>query len=103
MSGRACGIRRRPICRITITQRRRFKSPISLAQVTVLRAGGRVSYQVFNIGNTETVIRQSGLSHQVETVVLNPSYPDPFANGASATPGANNISIRTLDANLVAP
>jgi len=70
---------------------------------TVIRAGGRISYQVYYIGNTETLIRQSGLNHQVETVILNPSYPDPFANGVSSTPGANSLSIRTRDANIVAP
>ena len=70
---------------------------------TVLRAGGRMSYQVYNIGNVETVLRQDGLLHQVETVILNPSYPDPFLNGASSVPTANNSSIRTSAANLAAP
>ncbi len=70
---------------------------------TVIRAGGRMSYQVYNIGNVETVLRQDGLTHQVETVILNPSYPDPFLNGASAVPSATNASIRTQAANLAAP
>src|SRR5439155_13602578 len=70
---------------------------------TVLRAGGRLSYETYPIGNTETVLRQGGSTHQVETVILNPSYPEPFANGASSTITGNNASIRTRDAKLVAP
>ena len=69
---------------------------------TVLRAGGRFSYQTFNLGNIETVRRQDGLGHQVETVILSPSYPNPFQNGVSTTT-ANNGSIRKIDPNLVAP
>jgi hypothetical protein len=70
---------------------------------TVIRAGGRISHQVYNIGNVETVLRQDGLTHQVETVILNPSYPDPFLNGASATTTGGTASIRTRAANLTAP
>jgi hypothetical protein len=70
---------------------------------TVIRAGGRLSYQVYNIANVETVLRQDGLTHQVETVILNPSYPDPFVNGSSAIPTANNASIRTRASNFAAP
>ena len=70
---------------------------------TVLRAGGRLSYQVFNIGNIETLRRQDGMGHQVETVILSPSYPDPFLSAGSGTSGTNNASIRTRDPNLVAP
>jgi hypothetical protein len=70
---------------------------------TVLRAGGRLSYQTYFIGNTETLLRQDGLGHQVETVILNPSFPDPFANGSTSTSGLNNASIRTRDPKLGAP
>jgi hypothetical protein len=69
---------------------------------TVLRAGGRVFYQAFNIGNIETVRRQDGLGHQVEIVVLNPTYPDPFLNGVNPT-SPNNASIRKINPNLAAP
>jgi len=69
---------------------------------TVLRAGGRISYQPFNIGNVENFKRQDGLGHQVETVILNPSYPNPYLN-LDRSLLANNASIRTLDSNLVAP
>ncbi len=70
---------------------------------TVLRAGGRVSYQVYNINNVSTVLRQNGLNHQVETVILYPSFPDPFANGGSVTPSSNTATIRSQAANLAAP
>ncbi|MBI2149635.1 MAG: carboxypeptidase regulatory-like domain-containing protein [Acidobacteria bacterium] len=70
---------------------------------TVIRAGGRLSYQTFNIGNTEQIRRQDGLNHQVETVILNPSYPDPFLNGSGTTSGTSNGSIRTRDPYLRAP
>ena len=69
----------------------------------VLRAGGRVSYDTYAIGYTEQLVRQSGLTHQVETVILNPSYPDPYSNGASNTVGPGAASIRRQDPRLVAP
>ncbi len=69
---------------------------------TVLRAGARMSYQVYDIGNTETVLR-SGPSHQLETVILNPSYPDPLSNLDSVAVSTINASVRTQAANLVAP
>jgi hypothetical protein len=69
---------------------------------TVIRAGARVSYQVYNIGNVETVER-SAPNHQIETVILNPSYPDPYANLDPASIGTSNASIRTRDPNLMAP
>src|SRR5207249_3005228 len=39
----------------------------------------------------------------VEIVILNPSYPDPFLNGAGSTNATNAGSIRTKDRNLTAP
>jgi hypothetical protein len=69
---------------------------------TVLRAGGRISYQPFNIFNIETVRRQDGSGHQVETVILNPSYPDPFANGGASSVGTTNATIRSIDPHFVA-
>jgi hypothetical protein len=70
---------------------------------TVVRAGGRLSYQTFNIGNTESIRRQDGLNHQVEIVILNPSYPDPFLNGAGGANTANAGSIRSKANDLAAP
>src|SRR5262249_27719120 len=70
---------------------------------TVLRAGGRISYQVFNLGDVENFKRQDGSGHQVETVILNPSYPDPHLNRDARSPGRNNASIRILDSHLGAP
>jgi hypothetical protein len=70
---------------------------------TVLRAGSRISYQVFNIGYVETFKRQDGSGHQIETVILDPSYPNPYLNLDAGTIGTNNASIRMLDPNLVAP
>ena len=69
---------------------------------TVLRAGGRISYQVYNIGNTESALRNSP-NHQIETVILNPSYPDPFANLDPASLSTTNASITTAARNLTAP
>jgi Carboxypeptidase regulatory-like domain len=70
---------------------------------TVIRAGGRLSYQTYNIGNTETLRRQDGMNHQVEIVVLNPSYPDPFLNDSASSSGTNNGSIRTRARDFNAP
>jgi len=69
---------------------------------TVLRTGGRVSYQVFNLGDVENFKRQDGSGHQVETVMLDPSYPNPYLN-RDARPDTSNASIRTLDSHLGAP
>ena len=70
---------------------------------TVLRAGGRLSYQTYNLGNTESLRRLDGLNHQVETVILYPSYPDPYLNGVGSIPTASTGSIRSLDPTLRAP
>src|SRR5262249_58932339 len=55
------------------------------------------------IGYVETVLRQDGLTHQVETVILNPSYPDPFLNGVSPVATATNASIRTRAGKFATP
>ena len=60
---------------------------------TTTTSGRRVFYQVYNIGNTETFRRQDGLGHQAETVLLSPSYPNPFENGV-ATTNANNDQLQ---------
>jgi hypothetical protein len=67
---------------------------------TVIRAGGRISYRVFDLFSYETVKREDGLNHQVETVIQSPTYPDPFLNGVPATPTADSATIRTLDPKL---
>jgi len=69
---------------------------------TVLRVGARISYQGYDIGYTETVMR-SGPGHQIETVISNPSYPDPYANLDPTTLSHPNASIRTQATNLVSP
>jgi len=69
---------------------------------TVLRAGGRVSYQAFNIGFVEQLLRQDG-RHQFETVITNPSYPNPFVNGQTAAVDPNTTSVRAREPNLIAP
>jgi hypothetical protein len=69
----------------------------------VLRAGGRISYQVFNLFYVESVKRQDGSGHQVETVILNPSYPNPYLNAGNAPGGTSNDSIRSIDPHLGAP
>jgi len=78
-----------------------FQVAYQLRKGTVVRAGARLSYQTYNLGNTEQLIRQNG-ANQIETVITNPSYPDPSLNG-TVTATAINGSIRTRDPNLVAP
>lgn len=68
---------------------------------TVLRAGARIAYQTYNLGNTEQLERQNG-SNQSEVVITNPSYPDPFAGGAAAVLSAA-ASTRVRHPNIVAP
>src|SRR5262249_22813272 len=45
------------------------------AKKTVIRAGGRLNYSTFGIGNVEQLLRFDGTDRQFETVILNPSYP----------------------------
>lgn len=80
-----------------------FQTAYTPRKGTVLRAGGRLAYQAFFIGNVETLKRQDGSGHQVETVISNPSYPDAFLNGDGATAVTNRGSIRTRASNLAAP
>jgi len=70
---------------------------------TVIRAGGRISYQAFNIFDLETIKREDGLNHQVETVIQSPTYPDPFEGGVTPTPTPDTATIRTREPHLRAP
>src|SRR5262245_49155806 len=74
-----------------------------LTKKTVVRAGGRMTYTPFNINNVEQLLRFDGTTRQVETVILSPSYPDPFLNGSATTTGTNSGSTRVRDANLRMP
>jgi len=72
-------------------------------QGTVIRAGARISHQIFNIGSVEQLLRQDGKTRQFQTVITNPSYPDPFLNGTGSTTGITSTSFRVQDPNLAAP
>jgi hypothetical protein len=74
-----------------------------LTPKTVIRTGGRLTYQPFSMNNVEQLLRFDGTTRQFETVILNPSYPDPFLNSAGTTSGVSTGSIRVRDPNLKAP
>jgi hypothetical protein len=67
---------------------------------TVIRAGGRLNYVPFGINNVEQLLRFDGTTRQFETVVLNPSYPDPFLSGNGTTSGTGNSTLRIRDPKL---
>jgi hypothetical protein len=70
---------------------------------TIIRAGARMNYSVFSMGNWEQLLRNDGQARQYTIEILSPSFPDPFAAGSSSstTPQANSIRVRTED--YVAP
>jgi len=70
---------------------------------TVVRTGGRLTYNPFSVFNVEQLRRFDGTSRQTETVILNPSYPDPFLSGTGTTSSTTGGSIRVKDAAIRAP
>ncbi|HXH24081.1 MAG TPA: hypothetical protein VNI78_02460 [Vicinamibacterales bacterium] len=66
---------------------------------TVIRAGGGIFYDRFQIDMLQNQRRFSG-THQYEIVIDNPSYPDPFAGG---TLRQTLPSVRVTDPHLAAP
>ncbi len=67
---------------------------------TVIRAGGRLNYVPFGIGNVEQLLRFDGTTRQFETIILNPSFPNPFLSGSSTTSGTGNSTLRIRDPQL---
>ena len=70
---------------------------------TIIRAGARMNYSTFSMGNWEQLLRNDGQARQYTIEILSPTFPDPFQGGGSAstTPQANSIRVRTED--YVAP
>lgn len=66
---------------------------------TVIRGGGGLFYSGLGSGLVETQRRLDG-TRQTETVIDNPSYPDPFAAG---TVRQSMRSVRVTDPGLVSP
>ncbi|MBI4474646.1 MAG: TonB-dependent receptor [Acidobacteria bacterium] len=67
---------------------------------TILRGGGGLYHQRFNIGQTETLLRADG-DRQQQYVVRTPSYPDPFLSGTVTMIPPSSIRIKAED--LAAP
>lgn len=65
---------------------------------TVVRAGGRMSYQTYSMGNWEQLLRNNG-SYQTDFLVLNPSFPNqPTLDSLNAQAStATNQRIRAED------
>jgi hypothetical protein len=72
----------------------------SLGRNTVLRGGTGIFYQRLDMGTLNNLRRLDG-TLQTSYVVRNPTYPDPFAGGAQASP--RDAEIRVRDEALVAP
>jgi Carboxypeptidase regulatory-like domain len=80
-----------------------FQYAYQVTKKTVVRAGGRLTFQTFNINNVEQLLRYDGTTRQFETVILNPSYPNPFDNGSGTTSDTSSGSIRIKAPDLHTP
>ena len=69
---------------------------------TVIRGGSRISYGGFSMNNVEQLLRNDGKTRQFQTVISNPSYPDPLAGGTVSTKELAS-SVRTKAADLSSP
>ena len=77
----------------------RFGFAYQIGANTVLRGGGGVFHQRLNENNVEQLLRLDG-TRQLQIVIRNPSYPNPFLGGA-ATSIPSSLRVRAED--LAAP
>jgi len=68
---------------------------------TVVRAGARVNYQTYGMGNWETLLRNAG-NFQTNYEVLNPVYPNPDLSTLVALASSTNTTQRIRAANYTA-
>jgi hypothetical protein len=78
---------------------------IQIKQRTIISVGARLTYPTvgFSIFNYEQLIRGDGTIRQFNTVISNPTFPDPFLGNSSATTTGVGVSRQARDPNFVAP
>ena len=76
---------------------------IQLKKRHTISVGARMTYSNFPQYYYEQLIRGDGTTRQFNTVISNPSYPDPFAGGASITTTGVGSSRQLRDPHLQAP
>jgi hypothetical protein len=65
-------------------------------RTTVIRMGGQMSYSNSVAGQYQNLFRNDGSSRQLNVVISNPAYPDPFAAGTlSQSAQANSFAVRS--------
>ena len=72
---------------------------------SIISLGARLTYPTigFPLFYYEQLIRGDGTTRQFNTVISNPTYPDPFAGGATVTTTGVGSSRQLRDEHLVAP
>jgi len=72
---------------------------------TIISWGARLTYPTvpFSLGYYEQLIRGDGTTRQFNTVISNPSYPDPFVDGVNGVTTGSGGSLQRKDKNLTSP
>ena len=78
---------------------------VQVSRRSIISVGARMTHPTagFPIFYYEQLIRGDGTTRQFNTVISNPSYPDPFAGGATGTTTGAGNSRQTRDENLESP
>jgi hypothetical protein len=78
---------------------------VQVKKKSIISIGARLSYpnSGFSIGSYEQLLRGNGTTNQFNTVISNPSYPDPNPSLLDATAVGVNSSFQTRVENLVSP
>jgi len=78
---------------------------VQLKKRHTISVGARLTYPnvAFGISQYEQLIRGDGTTRQFNTIISDPSYPDPFAEGMAGTTTGDGASLQKRDPNLVAP
>jgi hypothetical protein len=78
---------------------------VQLKKRHTISVGARLTYPnvAFPISQYEQLIRGDGTTRQFNTIISNPPYPDPFAEGTTGTTTGEGVSLQKRDPNLVAP
>jgi len=78
---------------------------VQLKKRHTISVGARLSYPnvAFQLSNWEQLIRGDGTTRQFNTVISEPTYPDPFAGGVTGTTTGVGNSLQLRDSHFVAP
>ena len=78
---------------------------VQLKKRHTISLGARLTHPTvgFSLSQYEQLIRGDGTTRQFNTVLSNPSYPDPFAGGASGTTSGVGSSLQIRAPDLMSP